>query len=282
MTDKETKPTKTRDAGAIVWMDPHSLIPYENNPRKNDKAVAAVAASIKEFGFNVPITVDENLVVATGHTRLKAALKLGMGKVPVIVLKGLSESQIKAWRLADNKTAELATWDEDKLNLEIKGITGIDLSSFGFKASGDMSEVEEDDFDESLPEEPKAKLGDIYILGNNRLMCGDSLKKEDMDHLMNGETADLVMTDPPYNVDYEGEAGKILNDQMSTSQWRSFLQSAIEEMRDNLKQGGGNLSLEPELVRNGSHGSRWHQGQRDPYLEQIPVHDGPPRLPMET
>lgn len=282
MSEETRKQSKTRDSQAIVWMDPRTLIPYENNPRKNEKAVDAVAASIKEFGFNVPITVDEKLVVATGHTRLKAALKLGMGKVPVIVLKGLSENQIKAWRLADNKTAELATWDEDKLNLEIKGITGIDLSTFGFKAGGDLSDVEEDDFEETLPSEPKAKLGDVYILGSNRLMCGDSLKKEDMDRLMNGESADLVMTDPPYNVDYEGEAGKILNDKMSTKQWKSFLQRAIEEMRDHLKQGGGNLLVESELVRHGSHGRRRNQGARNTCLEQIPVRDGPPGLPMEA
>ena len=224
--------------GEIVWLDPASLKPYPNNPRNNKKAIDAVAESIKRFGFNVPITVDEDMVVATGHTRLEAAKRLGLTKVPVIVLRDLSEEEIKAWRLADNKTAELATWDEKKLKLEIEGLTGIDLSLFGFKADGSISDVKEDGYAKAPPKKPKSKYGQIYRLGNHRLMCGDSTKHEDMKALMAGEEADCVMTDPPYNVCYEGEAGTIMNDAMSVSQFSEFLEAACRTMALHLKKGG--------------------------------------------
>lgn len=233
--------------GEIVWLDPAALKPYPNNPRNNKKAIDAVAESIKRFGFNVPITVDEDMVVATGHTRLEAAKRLGLTKVPVIVLHDLSEEEIKAWRLADNKTAELATWDEKKLKLEIEGLTGIDLSLFGFKADGSISDVKEDGYTKAPPKKPKAKYGQIYRLGNHRLMCGDSTKNEDMKALMAGEEADCVMTDPPYNVCYEGEAGTIMNDAMSVSQFSEFLEAACRTMALHLKKGGGGPSTSGTL-----------------------------------
>ena len=178
------------------------LIPYENNPRINDKAVNQVANSIKEFGFKVPIVIDKNNVIVAGHTRLKAAKKLGLDTVPVIVADDLTDEQIKAFRLADNKVSELAEWDFEKLDAEIKSLS-IDMQSFGFDdfKLDDNTEVIEDDFTAELPAEPKAKLGDIYQLGRHRLMCGDSTSITDVEKLLDGAHIELFLSDPPYGVD---------------------------------------------------------------------------------
>lgn len=142
------------------------LKPYEKNPRKNKKAVEAVANSIKEFGFKVPIVIDKENVIVCGHTRFKAAQKLGLEAVPCVIADDLSEEQIKAFRLADNKTAELAEWDFDLLEDEILNIENIDLSNLGFEvADKNIDEIIEDGFCEELNTEPKAKLGDLYKLG---------------------------------------------------------------------------------------------------------------------
>lgn len=240
-----------------MW-DVAKLIPYVNNPRKNDKAVNAVAESIRQFGFNVPITVDKNGEIATGHTRLKAALKLGMTQVPVIELTELTPEQIRAWRLVDNRTSEIAEWDFDKLAEELQKIQNIDLSAFDFEVPGANEAVHEDDFEVVLPNVPKSKLGDVYLLGRHRVMCGDATLGEDMDKLLNGKTADAVVTDPPYNVNY-GEKGKqyaelggyecgiddrtILNDNMDDESFYRFLRNAMGQLRDHLKPGGGVLHL---------------------------------------
>ena len=185
--------------------------PYEKNPRKNDLAVDAVASSIKEFGFKVPIIIDRDNVIVAGHTRYKAATKLGFKEVPCIKADDLNEEQIKAFRLADNKVSEFAEWDFELLDEELSDIT-MDMGQFGFLIAEERFEAEEDEIPE-LPEEPVSKLGDIYILGHHRLMCGDSTKKEDIEKLMDGVMVDLLITDPPYNVDYEGSDGKkIQND----------------------------------------------------------------------
>lgn len=149
------------------------LIPYDNNPRKNDKAVKAVAESIKQFGFKVPITIDKNGILVTGHTRLKAAIKLKMKEVPVIRLNDLNEDQVKAFRLVDNKVAEIADWDIDALIQELNEIE-MDMSAFGFEKQKGINDVEEDEFEIELPKKPNAKVGDIYKLGKHRLICGDS------------------------------------------------------------------------------------------------------------
>lgn len=178
------------------------LIPYENNPRKNDKAVEQVANSIKEFGFKVPIVIDKDNIIVAGHTRLKAAKKLGLDKVPCIVADDLTEDQINAFRLADNKVAEMAEWDFDKLEAELANIS-MDMFEFGFEDLAQQLEPEvvEDDFNEDLPDEPKAKLGDIYQLGRHRLMCGDSTSVTDIDKLIDGAHIELFLSDPPYGVD---------------------------------------------------------------------------------
>ncbi len=162
--------------------------PYPNNPRNNDDGVEAVANSIKEFGWQQPIVVDKDNVIIVGHTRYKAAKKLGIDKVPVVVANNLSPEQVKAYRLADNKTGELTDWDMGLLDDELADIADIDMSDFGFDLDlGDNeAEVQEDDFDEEVPEEPKSKLGQIYQLGRHRLMCGDSTKSEMVKKLVGG------------------------------------------------------------------------------------------------
>ena len=201
----------------VVYRNTADLVPYANNPRVNDGAVDAVAASIKEFGFKVPIIVDSDGVIVTGHTRLKAARKLGLDSVPVIVADDLTPEQVKAFRLADNKTGELAEWDLDKLDIELDGIGEIDMTDFGFDIEIDDieedTEVKEDEAPEVKDGEPKAKRGDIYQLGRHRLMCGDSTKQQDVEKLMDGNKADMVFTDPPYGMnldtDFSGMKSKL-------------------------------------------------------------------------
>ena len=218
------------------------LKPYENNPRKNDDAVKYVAESIKEFGFKVPIVIDKNNGIVAGHTRYKAAKKLKMSEVPCIIADDLTDEQIKAFRLADNKVAEKAEWDFDLLNAELDDIIDLDMELFGFEDAlqDDAEEAVEDEFEVELPAEPKSKLGDIYQLGNNRLMCGDSTVLEDVEKLMGGEQADMLLTDPPYNVNYEGKTKdklKIKNDQMGNDNFRQFLTDAFSNADMVMKPG---------------------------------------------
>lgn len=186
----------------IIEKNITEIRPYEKNPRKNDNAVDAVAASIKEFGFRVPVVIDSKGVIVCGHTRYKAAKKLGIDTVPCVVADDLTEEQIKAYRLADNKVAELAEWDVDLLGEELDGIFDIDMSDFGFDMTEeDETEVIEDEIPEEV--EPVAKIGDIWQLGRHRLMCGDSTDKSTVELLMDGKKADMVMTDPPYGINAE-------------------------------------------------------------------------------
>ena len=187
--------------------------PYERNPRMNDAAVDAVAESITRFGFRQPIVVDGDGVIVCGHTRWKAAQKLGLEKVPVHVAKDLTPEQIRAYRIADNKSAELATWNMELLPLELAELhgAGIDWSLLGFNQDelakmlgGEIKEGLTDP--DSVPEPPDEAItqrGDIWVLGDHRLMCGDSASVEDVDRLLDGATIDLVNMDPPYNVKVE-------------------------------------------------------------------------------
>ena len=186
----------------IVEMKVADLIPYERNPRHNDEAVDYVAESIKQFGFNVPIVIDKDNTVVCGHTRLKAAKKLKIKTVPCVVKDDLTEEEIRAYRLADNRSAEKATWDIELLDMELANIETIDMQLLGFDDTKEEApqEVVEDDFDEEPPAEPIAKYGDLYQLGRHRLMCGDSTKTNDVECLLGGDKIDMVFTDPPYNV----------------------------------------------------------------------------------
>ena len=178
--------------------------PYEKNPRNNDNAVNEVANSISSFGFKVPIVIDKDNVIVCGHTRYKASKKLGLEVVPCVIADDLTEEQIKAYRLADNKVSELAEWNFDLLGDELADILDIDLSDFGF----DLSEEEEETeiIEDEVPEEvePVAKMGDIWQLGRHRLMCGNSLDQDDIDKLLNGNKCELTFTDPPYQLDTQG------------------------------------------------------------------------------
>lgn len=172
----------------VQSMSIEDIKPYPKNPRDNDSGVDAVANSIKEFGWQQPIVVDKDKVIIVGHTRYKAAKKLGMKEVPVVVASNLSDEQVRAYRLADNKTGELTDWDMGLLDDELSDIADIDMSDFGFDLDvpDDEEEVQEDDFDEEVPEEPKSKLGQIYQLGRHRLMCGDSTNPEMVKKLLGG------------------------------------------------------------------------------------------------
>jgi site-specific DNA-methyltransferase (adenine-specific) len=173
----------------IKYIKTEELIPYVNNPRTNDQAVDSVAASIKEFGFKQPIVIDKDKVVVAGHTRLKASKKLGLEEVPCIIADDLTEEQIKAYRLADNKVAESADWDLQKLELELKALEDVDMSQFGFedmeKEAESFVELEEVETPDEVPE--RVSPGEIWKLGEHRLMCGDSTKKEDVEKLRGGK-----------------------------------------------------------------------------------------------
>lgn len=228
----------------MVYMDINKLIPYVNNPRKNDAAVDAVASSIKNFGFKGPIVIDGNNEIINGHTRLKAAKKLGLSEVPVIVANDLTEEQIRAFRLVDNKTSELSVWDDSLLATELYMIDNLEMSQFGFDdlegLLDEQTEVHEDDYEIDVPVEPKAKRGEIYQLGRHRLMCGDSTSKEDVLKLADGHKVDLYLTDPPYNVSYEGktkDALTIQNDEMNNDDFRRFLVNAFAAANEVMKPG---------------------------------------------
>lgn len=202
----------------IEYVDINNIKPYKKNPRKNEEAIPYVMESIKQFGFKNPVILDKDNVIVAGHTRIESAKRLGITEIPCIYADDLTDEQIKAFRLADNKVAEIAEWDIDLLDTELDDILNIDMSDFGFDL--DLEDEEEQEIIEDevpdVPEEPKAKLGDIYQLGNHRLMCGDSTKEEDVAKLMNGNKADMVFTDPPYgmflNTDFSDMHSKMNTD----------------------------------------------------------------------
>ena len=217
----------------IIKLNINEVIPYPDNPRKNDNAVDAVAESIKQCGYCSPIVIDEDNVILAGHTRLKALKKLKWKEVECVRKTGLTEEQKKKYRILDNKTNELAEWDFDLLEEEIA-----DLDFDGFDFGFEMSEFEEPQeiVEDEPPEvdeenEPITQRGDIWQLGAHRLMCGDSTDKETVELLMDGKKADMVFTDPPYGVDYDG----INND--SRSGLEDLLTSAFENYKENCIDG---------------------------------------------
>ena len=224
----------------IIYKKVQELIPYLNNSRTHsEEQVNQICASINEFGFTNPLLIDEKDSIIAGHGRLMASKKLGMEEVPCVVLEGLTEAQKKAYIIADNKMALNAGWDEELLKIELENLKELDfdleLTGFNVDELDDILgkneeevEIVEDEVPE-VPEEPKAKLGDIYQLGNHRLMCGDSTSEEDVEKLMNGAKADMVFTDPPYNIAYSGIKDKrtIENDKMSDDDFVEFLENSI-------------------------------------------------------
>lgn len=224
----------------IAYKAVDDLIPYVNNSRTHsEEQVTQVASSIKEFGFTNPILLDGESGIIAGHGRLMAAKKLGMTEVPTIELSHLSEAQKKAYVIADNKLALNAGWDNEILALELKDLAdlGYDLGLTGF----DPDEIEalnpvqlnegltDDDEAPPIPLEPKTKPGDIYKMGKHRLMCGDSTSIEHLERLCGEQAVDMWLTDPPYNVAYEGKTKDSLtikNDSMGDDQFRQFLRDA--------------------------------------------------------
>ena len=246
----------------IQYRKVEELIPYVNNSRKHsDQQVAQIAASIKEFGWTNPILVDNEKGIIAGHGRLMAARKLKMDDVPTIELSHLSEAQKKALVIADNKLALNADWDTQILSLELSELQdiGFDLDILGFDANElsallEPEEVEgltDEDAVPEVPEEPKTKLGDIYQLGNHRLMCGDSTSIDDIERLCDGQLVDMWLTDPPYNValgmnETPEQAKKrnrrtdglvVKNDKMEDEEFRQFLRDSYVAADAVMKQG---------------------------------------------
>lgn len=214
------------------------LVPYINNARTHSpEQVMKLRASLREFGFINPVIIDKDYGVIAGHGRLMAAKEEGIVEIPCVFADHLSEAQKKAYIIADNRMAMDAGWDEELLRVEIESLEAeaFDLSLTGFdekelsKLFDDGNETEDDDFDvdAELEKSPITQPGDIWLLGRHRLLCGDSTKPETFEVLMGGMRANLVITDPPYNVNYEGSAGKIKNDNMKDDAFYHFLLDAF-------------------------------------------------------
>lgn len=224
----------------IIQRELDSIRPYAANAKKHDATqVANVAESIRQYGFVQPIVIDKDGVIVIGHCRALAAKKLGMKEVPCVCVDDLTPEQVKALRVIDNKTNE-SPWDMDLLAAELPGLDleGFDID-WGLRDELNDSVVE-DDYEPVIPVEPKSKLGDIYLLGDHRLMCGDSTSLTDVQKLVNGCKMDLLLTDPPYNVDYSGktkDALKIGNDNMEDSTFRRFLTDAFLNAATVMKPG---------------------------------------------
>ena len=227
----------------LVQID--KVIPYANNPRKNENAVAKVAASMKEFGFRQPIVVDSNYMIIAGHTRLLAARQIGLTQVPVHVAEELTSSQIKAYRIADNRVSQEAIWDDELLKLELGDLetSGFNLELTGFNAD-ELKQlmlptevaglIEDDAVPVMIEDETKVvtKPGDLWCLGKyHRLFCGDSTDPEVIKQALCGNIANMIFTDPPYNVDYVNDQGnKICNDKQKSEEFYQFLLSACQNM----------------------------------------------------
>lgn len=227
----------------IEYLPISALTPYERNTRKHgDKDVSNIAESIKKYGMNDAVGIwGEKNIIVEGHGRVLACKQLGIETVPCVRLDHLSDKERKEYAIAHNATAELSSWDLDALALELPDLEMGDFDfDFGFELDADETEAKEDDYDAEPPAEPYVKLGDIYQLGQHRLMCGDSTKLSDVEKLMDGMQADLLITDPPYNVNYEGATKdklKIANDNMSDAAFRQFLVDAFTNANAVMKPG---------------------------------------------
>lgn len=213
------------------------LRPYEANAKKHDdRQIKNVAESIRQYGFVQPIVADRNGVIVIGHCRFLAAQMLGLQEVPCVCVDDLTPEQVNALRLVDNKSNE-SGWDYDLLAAELGTL---DMSAFDFDwgLTDELDDsVREDNYAPEFPVLPESQIGDIYALGSHRLMCGDSTSEKDVQMLMGGAQADLLVTDPPYNVDYKGSAGKIKNDNWTDAEFRRFLTSAFQNAKTVMKEG---------------------------------------------
>jgi site-specific DNA-methyltransferase (adenine-specific) len=229
----------------IETVDITKLTPYEKNAKLHPRdQIEQIKKSIEMYGNNDPIAVwGEKNVIVEGHGRYTALRELGYKTADIIRLDHLTDKQRREYMLVHNQTTMNSGWDIDLLAGELEDLDfggfdfGFDLDDLDL-GDGERKEVQEDDYELELPEQPKSKLGDIYQLGRHRVMCGNSLSAEDMAMLMDGSTADMIVTDPPYNVDYEGTAGKIQNDNMEDAKFREFLAAAFKAADQVLKPGG--------------------------------------------
>jgi len=217
------------------------LIPYVNNARTHSaEQITKLRSSLREFGFINPVIIDSDYNVIAGHGRIEAAKLENIKEVPCVLVDYLTPAQKRAYIIADNRMAMDAGWDEELLKIEIEALQAeafdIDLTGFEEKEIADLfdidEEVQEDNFDidEELSKPTITKSGDIWLLGNHRLICGDSTKEETYTFLMNGKKANLIVTDPPYNVNYQSNAGKIKNDNMNSDKFYQFLFDAFSNM----------------------------------------------------
>ncbi len=229
----------------VEWVDIQSIIPYTRNARKHGKGVDKVAASIKEYGFKQPIVIDKDNVIVAGHARFEAAKMLKMDTVPVHRASNLSEYQIKAYRLADNRTHEESVWDASLLELELAELNdaGVDLSSTAFDV-GELDaylesckQLENESAEIMPPLDPVTRFGDVWQLGTHRLVCGDSAHHKSYELLLGAGQVDMVYTDPPYNVSYSGKAGSIQNDTLSQSEFVTMLHDVFRHCYAACKKG---------------------------------------------
>lgn len=240
---------KTTTNMQLVAID--KLVPYVNNARTHSKEqVMKLRSSLREFGFVNPVIIDKDYGILAGHGRVMAAKEEGLTEVPCVLADYLTEAQKKAYILADNRYAQDAGWDEELLRIEIESLQGEDFDIFltGFDVAEiddlfkeDLKDgIKEDEFDvdAELNNPAITKQGDVWLLGNHRLICGDSTKAETYEILMDGKKANLIVTDPPYNVNYEGSAGKIKNDNMDNTSFYQFLFDAFINMESSLSSDG--------------------------------------------
>lgn len=225
------------------------LVPYVNNARTHSQGqITKLRSSLREFGFINPVIIDSNYGVIAGHGRILAAKDEGITEVPCVLVDYLTEAQKKAYIIADNRFALDAGWDEELLRIEIESLQGadFDISLTGFETAeldklfNTGEDIKDDDFDvdEELKKPAITKAGDLWLLGNHRLYCGDSTKEDTFTMLMDGKQANLVVTDPPYNVNYEGGAGKIKNDNMENDKFYQFLLDAFTNMERVMAEDG--------------------------------------------
>ena len=243
----------------IHEIDIDQVKPYNDNPRVNTDAINVVKKSLAEFGFQQPIVVDKDNIIIVGHTRLEAAKELGFEQVPCLIADNLSDEKIKAYRIMDNKSAEYASWNyglltkeitdllEQDYDLEFTGFTDAELEDLGFdlnlESFVETPVTAEDEIPEISEDDPISKMGDIWILGNHRLCCGDSTSIDDVEKLMNKERADMIFTDPPWNVNYGAtdhptwKQRTILNDHMQEDEWAEFVMGFCTSLKIASKGG---------------------------------------------
>lgn len=250
------------------------LKPYERNAKIHPQnQIDKIVDSIREFGFITPCVIDSAYNVIAGHGRIMASEQMGLKTVPCVFIEGLTEEQRRAYILADNRLGELGEWDMDLVFDELGDLADMnfDIEVTGFEMPEELPEIEEGEYEFATPEEPRAKLGDLWLLGEHRLICGDSTDVNVIDRLMGGQKADVVFTDPPWNVNYGADDNDshykprtILNDSMSTEDFKDFMSSAFASMNMASKDGAmtyvvmspqewGNLMI--ALFENGYHWS---------------------------